>query len=368
MRLCYLAPAASMHTQRWLQAFVERGHDVHLMTLPGEQGAIAGVHVHRLPQGRPKLRFVQWVRAARHIVRHVQPDVLHAHYLTRYGWLAAASGFQPLVVTAWGTDAYVDPQRSRVSRLLTGLALRRAGLVTADAADLRERLITLGARAERAEVVQWGVDTQMFRPDVETAALRASLCLDGGRVILSTRSLSPNYNQITLLRALPAVLNALPDTTLLIKYSQYDPAYLAQLRLMTTELGIESSVRFVGESSYQDLAAYYALADVFVSVASSDSTPVSLLEAMACGAAPVVSDLPSLAEWITDGRNGYAVPPCDETALAHAIIYLLQNGALRHEFARRNRVMVEERAGHAAEMNRMEELYTRVVAARRAHS
>lgn len=364
MRLCYIAPAASVHTERWLQAFVLRGHDVHLLALPGAACEIAGVTVHRLPEGRPKLRFVQWTRAARHIVRRLQPDVLHAHYLTRYGWLAAAIGFHPLVLTAWGTDAYVDPRRSRLTRMLTSLTLRRADIVTADAADLLERVVALGARAKRTHVVQWGVDTDMFRPDVDTAPLRTRLGLDGRPVILSTRSLSPNYNQSTILRALPAIMSAVPDAALLIKYSQHDPAYLAELQRLSASLGIESAVQFIGASTYQDLAAYYALADIFVSVASSDSTPVSLLEAMACGAAPVVSNLPALQEWIDDGCNGRCVAPRDQIALADAVIGLLGDEGSRRTYARVNRVLIEERASHSTEMQRMEQLYSAVAAAR----
>ena len=124
---------------------------------------------------------------------------------------------------------------------------------------------------------------------------------------MSTRGLAPNYNQATIIRAMPAVLKAVPETCLIIKYHEALPDQLTRLRALVDELNLEKFIRFVGATPYADMPKYYALADVFVSIASSDSTPVSLLEAMACGAIPVVSDLPGPGEWITSGVNGLRV-------------------------------------------------------------
>jgi len=78
---------------------------------------------------------------------------------------------------------------------------------------------------------------------------------------------------------------------------------------------------------------------------------------MACGAAPVVSDLPSLREWITDGENGLLVPVGDPEALAAAIVRLLQQPRLREQFRRRNQEIIHSRADHQVEMQKMEQLY-----------
>src|SRR5512139_1858658 len=83
MRLCYIAPSDSIHTERWLNAFVERGHEVHLIVLPGEARKMEGVILHPLPNGYPKIPFARWVLTARKIIKQIRPDVLHGHYLTR---------------------------------------------------------------------------------------------------------------------------------------------------------------------------------------------------------------------------------------------------------------------------------------------
>lgn len=365
MRLAYIGPAQSTHTQRWLRAFAERGHQVHLVALPGESASLEGITVHPLPDGPAKLRFVRWTLALRRILAEVQPDLLHAHYLTRYGWLAGASLFRPLVLSAWGTDAYIDPKRSRLARLMARWLLRRADHIIADAEDLRDRLIELGAPPARLSVVQWGVDTQQFRPDLDTAALRERLALGPGPVVVCTRGLLPIYNHDIILQAMPAVLRVLPEVRLIIKYNTYDPALREALYRQTQELSLDKSVRFVAATPYHEMATYYALADVFVSVASSDSTPVSLLEAMACNAVPVMGDLPAIREWVTDGVNGYLVPLRDAGALAAALIRALTADRWRAEVCTLNRQIIEQRADHRREMARVEQLYARL-ALRRA--
>jgi L-malate glycosyltransferase len=361
MRLCYIAPPDSIHTERWLKAFVERGHEVHLIVLPGVVRKMEGVIFHPLPDGYPKIRFARWVGSTRRIIRQIRPDLLHGHYLTRYGWLAAFTFYRPLVLTAWETDIYMDPEHTRLAHLLTAWSLPQASLVTAVSRDLCDSAIRLGARKKVTEVIHWGVDPLLFRRDTDTSALRLRLGLDRGPVILTTRNISPIYNHDVLLSALPSVLKAVPGTTLLFKYSGYDAFCLRELRALADRLGLKGEVRFVGEGSHGELPSYYALADVFVSIASSDGAPVSLLEAMACGSAPIVSDLPSLREWIVEGQNGCLVAPRDVQGLADTIVRVLRSQDLRQRFAGANRPIIEERADHRVEMKRAEGLYQSLI-------
>ena len=96
--------------------------------------------------------------------------------------------------------------------------------------------------------------------------------------------------------------------------------------------------------------------DAFLSVPSVDATAVSLLEAMACGTPVVVSSLDSALEWVTDGVNGFVVPPRDQAALEAAVLSLIDSPERRMEFGSVSAAMTRERADHNVHMGRMEEL------------
>src|SRR5713101_8325412 len=111
LRLAFLGDPASPHTRRWMEFFVERGHEVHLL-IPAHDGVTRTVD--------PRVRvqtFTAWPKvpvrgvgslvtavSLRRILARIQPDVLHAHFLTRYGFAAWLAGFHPYVVTVWGSD------------------------------------------------------------------------------------------------------------------------------------------------------------------------------------------------------------------------------------------------------------------------
>ena len=96
---------------------------------------------------------------------------------------------------------------------------------------------------------------------------------------------------------------------------------------------------------------------MFLTVPSVDATAVSLLEAMACRAAIVASDLPSAREWIRDGETGLVVKARDESALVGAIARFLSDAAFRDRLGRKAEEEVRARADHDRNMQRMEDIY-----------
>ena len=114
-----------------------------------------------------------------------------------------------------------------------------------------------------------------------------------------------------------------------------------ELRRRAWELGVKTEI--TGFIPRKALLQNIRRAHFFISAALSDSTPVSLLEAMALGAVPVVSDLPALAQWVTHGLNGLLFNPQDPEELAHWLEWAFE----RPEFVRRareiNKRLVRER-------------------------
>lgn len=363
MRICYVANPHSIHVQRWVRHFADRGHEVHLINARSTPAvALPGVILH---QARPfpllRLRNLTLGLAIRRLVRQIEPDLLHAQQISPDGWLAAMAGFHPLLLTAWGSDLFLGPSVGRRFRLLIHWALRTADYVTCVSESLAQAARALGADPAKLEVAPWGVDTETFGPAAGSAALPAQLGLGPGPIVLSIRAVRPIYNPLDLAQAIPHVLERVPGSQFVIRTYSYEPDLLSRFQTVVEESGAAGSVHYIGAlPDDQAIAALYRLATVAVSVPSSDGTPVSVLEAMACGTVPVLSDLPSLREWVQDGREALLVRAGNVPAIAAAITRLLVDEPLRRELRANGLELIRQRGDRRVWMAHAEETYEKL--------
>lgn len=372
MRILFFADGGSVHSHRWIGWFVRAGHEVHVASWVEWEGE-APVAEHRVEfmgprrgAGVPKVRAVSRGRhlgeQAQAVADDVRPDLVHGHYLDGYGHLAYLSRVRPSVLTVWGSDVYGE--RPTMQARLNRKALAAADAVTVDSTDLASRVIELGAHAEKVHEVHFGVDTSVFRPteDADRAAMRARLGIaSDARVIFSPRALRPLYDIASVVRAFADLLD--PDTWLVAMAFGEEQAYGHEVRDLVEELGVGERVALVPRASHAEMARLYGAADVVVSMALSDSSPVSLLEAMACGVPVVARDVPGLSDWIHDGENGLLV---EGPGLTGALTQALSlDEATRSRWSDANRAEVEARASQDLNMRAVEALYVHLVESRR---
>jgi glycosyltransferase involved in cell wall biosynthesis len=359
MRIAYLSIGGHIHTERWLRSFVNRGHEVHLMTV--QPVPIEGVKLYDIRTGisfKP-LHYAVALRKVKKILAELRPDLLHTHFLTGYGYWGVFSGFHPNVLTVWGDDVYLTPHTSFLKGKLARMALRHADLVTGDSEDILEQAVAMGASSETCHVIQWGVDLTAFRPDAPSDVRERLGIPAGSPVVISIRSFTqPYYNIDVIVRAIPGVLEKRPDTHFIIAGNEGDDT---EFRKLAGQLSIDERAHFVGKIPHEELPAYLVTSDAFLSVPSVDATAVSLLEAMACGTPVVVSSLDSALEWVTDGKNGLVVSPRDQRALEDAILSLVDSPERRKEFGTISAGLIRDRADHETHMARMEELCLELV-------
>lgn len=343
MRILYLGIATNEHLRRWVLAAVARGHEVHVASF--DPSEIPGVHLHALRRDPFKARrYAGALVQLRRLLPELAPDLLHAHYLTGYGYLAPWLGHHPWALTIWGSDVYKNPHRSLADRWLSRRALAAADLVIGDSRDVVHAAEQLGARPARSAVIPWGVETNLFRPlaraEQRAAALGRLELPSTARIVLSARSLAePFYRVRDVVHGALEAMATCSDLYLLVAGGG---ALAEPLRRAASGHAGAERIRWLGPVPRSAMPELMGLADLYVSVPTHDATSVALLEAMAAGCAVVASDLPSNREWVRTGPGptGRLVPPESPRAIAKALIELLEDELGREQLGRRAREVV----------------------------
>ena len=336
-----------------MRYFADRGHDVHLVTFDKTE-EIEGVNVQNL-RYFSKLAYPFRIIEVEKAVKKIDPDLLHAHYITHHGTYGALTGFRPFVVTAYGSDVLIDPEKSLIKKYAVRYVLRKADLITCDAEHMREAMRRLGAVPEKISLINFGIDTRKFSPSEKSEKLRAELGIYDSPTVISLRNLNPLYDIESLIKSIPFVLKEIPESKFVIAGRGSEETKLKEL---AKSLGVSGNTKFVGFIPNDELPQYLTSMNVYVSTALSDAgISACTAEAMACGLPVIITDVADNKKWVEDGVNGFIVPIKDPKSLAERIIYLLKNEHVRMKFGKISRKIIEERNDYYKEMGKMESIY-----------
>lgn len=149
------------------------------------------------------------------------------------------------------------------------------------------------------------------------------------------------YNPELAIRVLAIIDENFPDSQLwMIGPDKGDNSY-SRTRLLAKQFGVEKSVHFIEGVPKKEVPQWLNRGDIFLNTTNFDNTPVSVIEAMACGLCVVSTDVGGLPYLIDDEVNGLLVPPNDATALAAAIERVLSEPGLAERLSANARAKVE---------------------------
>ncbi|QCD55439.1 glycosyltransferase family 4 protein [Streptomyces hawaiiensis] len=192
-----------------------------------------------------------------------------------------------------------------------------------------------------------GVDEKTFHPGSGGEEVRARLGLTDRPVVVCVSRLVRRKGQDTLIRAMPRILAAEPDTVLLIVGGG---PYEKDLRRLAHETGVASAVRFTGAVPWSELPAHYGAGDVFAMPCRTrrggldvEGLGIVYLEASATGLPVVAGDSGGAPDAVLDGETGWVVRGGSPQAAADRITTLLGDAELRRRMGERGREWVEEK-------------------------
>lgn len=248
------------------------------------------------------------IHRIRKIIAEFQPDIIHIHQANTcsfYG-LKASAGKIPVLVTAWGSDVLYTPAQSIISKWLLKYVLNHTQYFTASCEHMKQLMLKYhGSSTIDIVVANFGIEFSF--PDIPKE-----------KVIYSNRYLNPHYRVDKIIEAF-AEFNRHPeyqDWQLIIAADGSERNTLMEL---TTKLNLEKKIQFIGWVSPSENRSWYSRSTLYIALPVSDSTSLSLYEAMAAGCFLIVTDLPANREVITDGANGLLVDFTANDYLARAL-------------------------------------------------
>ncbi len=344
-------------------------YDPHSPHLHEQAEEIAGIQVRRVPP-----RFWPNTALRRVMASEVLPGIahlMHPRNVLAYGAVRLLRQWHvPIVYTWLGPfhDAYLVEDREspyecapRYDRLIftwqdllrhigrdrslrahlrnymLHWPLSQADLYMACSQHEAEELARMGLPAGRIRVVPLWIETDWIaqlptRPPQH--ALRRPLLLYIGQL---TRRKGPDL----AIEAMPEVVARYPQAE--FAFVSHNPAEQATLQSRAEQLGVAGNLHFLGQVSEEEKIALLRACDAYLLPTRYEGFGLPLLEAMACGAPIVSSDIPVVREIVQDGVNGLLVPLGDSKALAAAVLRLLEDGGLRRKLIAGGERILRER-------------------------
>jgi glycosyltransferase involved in cell wall biosynthesis len=317
-----------------------RGFEIHIVVLEYlgrfAEGLEGGVTFHQVPR-MSKLSLFR-PRELTAVLQAIAPDIVHSHtgVWLKSALAAAHAGIQRMVHTEHGR-----PVPDRFSdRAIDRLASRKTNAVIAVsealATVLRERIVH---DPSRVRLIANGIDLARLKQSADRAAIQTALGIPAGTpVVGSVGRLESVKNYSLALRAFARLevptSGSCPPVLVIVG----DGSERRELEILSEALGIATRVRFLG---WRDDAEHlYGAFDLFTLTSRSEGTSISLLEAMGTGICPIVTDVGGNRAVLGPMLASLLVPPDDESALATAWQFHLDDPGLREQLAGRARARI----------------------------
>lgn len=359
MKILYFASGASIHSYRWISYFAKKDHEIFWVSL--EDNIFKPIFNVNYIQEKSLFKIVRIIKTfvnIKKIISSFRPDIIHIHSLGSYAVFGLVQTSVPVIVTPWGSDI-IYGKKNFFKKFFISNALNKSKFVTCDAFHMRELIKKFGVSDDKIKNINFGIDTKYFCPYESDDSIRSKYGLGNKQVVISLRNFEPIYDIATLIKAIPYVLNKLPNTIFMLVGKGSQEIYLKKL---ASNLGVLNSVRFVGFVNNDSLPKLLSSVNLYVSTSLSDAgISASTAEAMACGLPVIITDSGENNLWIEDGKNGFLIPTKNYIILSQKIIERLNNLDETKKIGKIGRYTIQQKNDYFNEMEKMNNLYHQVL-------
>lgn len=288
-----------------------------------------------------------------------RPRFVFGHEATAYGPATALCRGVPRIIFPWGGDVFTKAESSPYHFAMVKLSFRAVDLIlpgaTTAARHIRERF---AVSAKKVQAVGWGVDRQRFtRADAEQ---RKALCIKwgieaGATIFLNPRRFRPVWGAFVALEAFMRLAVEQPSTHFILFGGLFTEEFTQQARVKLEAEGLLSRFTLLeGDAPLEVCSELMSISDAFVSLLGrGDMRSSSVLQAVATGAVPIISDLPEYREMERLGFAGQFVRPDSVEEVLTALRFCMTNPEKVRDMAARNQVYIAEHEDHTRQLDKM---------------
>lgn len=283
-----------------------------------------GVDYHFFPGSSSKL---WWPRQANEFIKSLNPDVVLVHGLVsplQVLQLRMQLGKKPKLLVQHHAEG---PGRG-VMRFLQKRADRVTDAYLFHSKEQAKPWVESSIISSAGKVFEVTEGSTSFQP-LDREEARRLTGASGEPSFLWVGRLNANKDPLTVVKGFADYVAAHPGARLYMIYSEDD--MLPEVESFLRQRQLNGQIVLVGRKAHDELRAWYSAAGFYISGSHSEGSGYALIEAMACGCIPVVTNIPSYRKMTDNGRLGFFYSPGSSEELLQVLERLTADGALRQE-------------------------------------
>jgi glycosyltransferase involved in cell wall biosynthesis len=255
-----------------------------------------------------KLSYFFRLNALKKAYRSFEPDIVHAHYATSYGFFGAQLKAKNYIVSVWGSDVFDFPRKSSVHKSLIKYVFGKAKAILSTSNVMAQEIQLYTEK--KIHVTPFGIEVDKFVPKAKTS----------DKFIVGTvKTLEKIYGIDYLIEAFSEFNKHYPNSECHI----YGKGSMEnELKTLALKLNIIDSVKFMGYVNHDKVPGILNTFDVFCALSREESFGVAVLEASSCEIPVIVNRIGGLKEVVKDGITGFVLDASDSSQVADKILFL----------------------------------------------
>jgi glycosyltransferase involved in cell wall biosynthesis len=349
LNIVFIASAASIHSIRWVNYFVNKKNKITLISLVKPSHVTQNelnkleknIQIYYLNNLINLLKIFIFLKSGKY-------SLVHIHYL---GWHSLLSLFinskSKLIITPWGSD--LSQEINFFKKIWLKILFRKSNFLICDSKRLVKKSIEFGFNNKNFMISMFGVDTDLYKKSRDIFSLK------GNYAVGSNRNLEKIYDVKTLLKAAELICRIRNDISF---YIAGNGLLKENYTKFVKQKNLTANIKFLGQLNKKEMLDFYNKIDIYISTSLSDGgLASSIAEAMSFERLIIISNNSDNKIWIKNNINGFLFNSGDYKSLSKLIIDSVKFKEKSIQISKLSRDLIINKNSYQKEMKKVENKY-----------